>query len=323
MSPRLPTAERTLRWRPLQDGDTEALYALLRRIEEHDDPPYRSTREEVRDSVCGEWTNLAENSLAGFDENGQLRAYSVVTEPVDGDHPRSFLEGGVDERHRGVGSDLLGWQVGRARELLAGAPGGAQLLVQVEDGMEVASELVERHGFIPGGYHTEMRRDLRGMELPAMQLARPLELVQWSHELDDAIRLAHGETFGPDGRPPSPERWQDGRTYFVPEWSFLVLDHTTDRSQVAGYVLSSRYEQDWQTLGWSEGYVDMLGVRAPWRGKRIATALLARVMTAYAQSGMEYAALGLDHPSREDSFGLFGKLGFVPTRDSTTYVLQV
>lgn len=325
MSPRLPTCELNLQWRALQEEDTEALYALLRRIEEHDDPPYRSTREEVSDSARAEWTNLPQNSLAGFDDEGNLRAYGVVTEPDDGDRARSFLEGGVDpdERHRGVGSVMLAWQVQRARELLAGSDGNGQLIVQVEDGMRASRELVERHGFTPGGYHTEMRRDLRAAELPAIELARPMELVPWSHELDDAIRLAHGETVGPDSRPPSPQRWQEGRTYFVPEWSFLVLDHTTDRAQVAGYLLSSKYEQDWPTLGWSEGYVDMLGVRAPWRGKRIATALLTRVMAAYAESGMEYAALGLDHPSKDDSFGLFDKLGFVPTRDATTYVMQV
>src|SRR5699024_8693825 len=127
--------------------------ALLRRIEEHDDPPYRSTREELSDSARGEWTNLEENSLAGFDPDGLLRAYGVVTEPEEGDRPRSFLEGGVDpdERHRGVGSAMLGWQVERARELLAAAEGEGQLIVHVEDGMNSCSELVERHGFVPGG----------------------------------------------------------------------------------------------------------------------------------------------------------------------------
>lgn len=325
MSPALPDAGPNLQWRPLQEDDLEALFALLRRIEEHDDPPYRSTREEVSDSALSEWTSLPQNSLAGFDEQGELRAYGVVTGPEDGDKPRSFLEGGVDprERHRGVGSAMLGWQIDRARELVAGLGGTGQLIVHVEDGMNASGELVERHGFSPGGYHTEMRRDLRTETVEIPQVPRPLELRPWSYELDDAIRLAHGEAFGADSRPPSAERWQEGRTYFVPEWSFLVLDHTSDRAQVAGYILSSKYEQDWEALGWSEGYVDMLGVRAPWRGKGIATALLTRVMGAYAESGMEYAALGLDHPSRDDSFGLFDKLGFIPTRDSTTYIMQV
>ena len=326
MSPALPAADLDLVWRPLEAGDTGSLYALLRRIEEHDDPPYRSTREEVDDSALTQWSDLAANSLAGFDADGELRAYGVVID-AEGRRaaPRTLLEGGVDPeaRHRGVGSAVLTWQVERAKEMLAGAEEPGRVIVHVEDDMSSTADLVERHGFAPGGFHTEVRRDLSVLDLEDVTLARPLELVPWTADLDDAVRLAHGEAFGTGVHAPSPERWQEGRTYFVPEWSFLVLDRTTDRAQVAGYLLSSKYEQDWPTLGWSEGYVDILGVRAPWRGRRIATALVTRAMRAFAEDSMEYAALGLDHAAKEENFGLFDKLGFTPTRGSTTYVLQV
>lgn len=326
MSPALPTTGQELTWRPLQAEDTGDLYALLRRIEEHDDPPYRSTREEVEDAALTQWPDLAENSLAGFDTDGLLRAYAVVID-AEGRRaaPRTLLEGGVDPaiRHRGVGSAVLGWQVERAKEMLAGAEEPGRVIVHVEDDMSTTADLVQRHGFAPGGFHTEMRRDLASVELEEVALAWPLELVPWTADLDDAVRLAHGEAFGTGAHALSQERWQEGRTYFVPEWSFLVLDRTTDRAQVAGYLLASKYEQDWPTLGWSEGYVDILGVRAPWRGRQIATALVTRAMQAFAESSMEYAALGLDHAAKEENFGLFDKLGFTPTRGSTTYVLQV
>lgn len=326
MSPALPGADLDLTWRALGTADLEELYALLRRIEEHDDPPYRSTREEVDDSALTQWSNLATNSLAGFDAAGKLRAYGVVID-AEGRRaaPRTLLEGGVDPqvRHRGVGSAVLTWQVERAKEMLARAEEPGRVIVHVEDDMSSTADLVERHGFAPGGFHTEMRRDLSAFDLDEVTLERPLELVPWTADLDDAVRLAHGEAFGTGAHAPSQERWQEGRTYFVPEWSFLVLDRTSDRAQVAGYLLSSKYEQDWPTLGWSEGYVDILGVRAPWRGRRIATALVTRAMRAFAGSEMEYAALGLDHAAKEENFGLFDKLGFTPTRGSTTYVLQV
>lgn len=326
MSPALPNGDLDLVWRPLESTDMDNLYKLLCRIEEHDDPPYRSTREEVDDSALTQWSDLATNSLAGLDADGVIRAYGVV---IDAEArraaPRTLLEGGVDPdvRHRGVGSAVLTWQVDRAKEMLAGADEPGRVIVHVEDDMSTTADLVERHGFAPGGFHTEMRRDLAGLELADIELAHPLELVQWTGELDDAVRLAHAEAFGTGVHVPSPQRWQEGRTYFVPEWSFLVLDRTSDRAQVAGYLLSSKYEQDWPTLGWSEGYVDILGVRAPWRGRRIATALVTRAMRAFAESEMEYAALGLDHAAKEEDFGLFDKLGFTPTRGSTTYVLQV
>ncbi|SEE03320.1 GNAT family N-acetyltransferase [Ruania alba] len=315
-----------LTWRPVHQGDAAALFMLWQRIEEHDDPPYRSTREELDESFVTQWTDLTENSIAGFDSTGRLCAFGLVSVPPDDAGPvRVFLDGGVcpDHRHRGVGSAILEWQIERARGVLTETGNGSgTIVVHVEDGMDHSADLVRRYGFSEAGYHTEMRRDL-ALELPEVAVLRPLSVEPWTMELDDQIRLAHNEAFGSHAQAQSATVWTEGRTYFVPEWSFLVLDRTTDRAQVAGYLLASKYEQDWETLGWSEGYVDMLGVRAPWRGRRIATTLLVRAMRAFAESGMEYAALGVDHATRQDSLGLFDKLGFEPTRGSTTYTIEV
>ncbi|WP_159620771.1 GNAT family N-acetyltransferase [Ruania rhizosphaerae] len=315
-----------LLWRALSPVDLDELFALWQRIEEHDDPPYRSTREEVADTFATQWSDVERNSVAGFDETGHLRGYGLVGIPPGADGPaRVFLDGGVDPlyRHRGVGSAILDWQIERGRVVLSdsGHDSGS-IVVHVEDGMDHSADLVRRHGFTEAGYHTEMRRDLRN-EVPEIRLEHPLMLEPWSAELDDQVRIAHNDAFGGLATTQSSALWTEGRTYFVPSWSFLVLDRRSDRAQVAGYLLASRYEQDWPTLGWSEGYIDMLGVRAPWRGQRVATSLLCRAMQAFADSGMEYAALGVDHATREHAHGLFDRLGFEPTRGSTTYTIEV
>ncbi|UFU01620.1 GNAT family N-acetyltransferase [Ruania suaedae] len=315
-----------LSWRAMSSTDADELFALWQRIEEHDDPPYRSTREEVADTFATQWSDVERHSVAGFDEAGHLCGYGLVGIPPGADGPaRVFLDGGVDpaHRHRGVGSSILTWQIDRGRAVLAdsGHVSGS-IVVHVEDGMGHAEDLVRRHGFTEAGYHTEMRRDL-SIGVPRIELARPLAIEPWSPELDDQVRIAHNDAFGDLAATQSPTLWAEGRTYFVPGWSFLVLDRTSDRAQIAGYLLASRYEQDWPTLGWSEGYIDMLGVRAPWRGQRVATSLLCRAMEAFAGSGMQYAALGVDHATREHAHGLFDRLGFEPTRGSTTYTIEV
>ncbi|UFU04812.1 GNAT family N-acetyltransferase [Ruania halotolerans] len=315
-----------LLWRAVEHQDAPTLFALWQQIEEHDDLPYRSTREELDESFVTQWTDLAENSIGGFDAGGRLCAFGLVSvSPGEQGPVRVFLDGGVrpDYRHRGVGSTVLEWQIERARQILADDDHGTgTIVVHVEEEMSHTADLVRRYGFTEAGYHTEMRRDL-SLELPDVSVQRPLSVEPWSAELDEQVRLAHNESSSGQAPAQSATLWAEGRTYFVPEWSFLVLDRTSDRAQVAGYLLSSRYEQDWATLGWSEGYVDMLGVRAPWRGQRIATTLLVRAMSAFAASGMEFAALGVDHATRQDSLGLFGKLGFEPTRGSTTYTIEL
>ncbi|WP_418606082.1 GNAT family N-acetyltransferase [Georgenia sp. SUBG003] len=104
----------------------------------------------------------------------------------------------------------------------------------------------------------------------------------------DAVR-AHNKAFGDQwgSQPHTPETWAEGRTHHVPSWSFVALDRSSDRAQVAGYLMSSRYDQDWPALGWSEGYTEILGVLPDWRGKHVATALLTRAMRAYADDGMQ------------------------------------
>ncbi len=323
----LPSADLGLHWRHVTHADVPALHALLHRIEEHDRTPYRTTLEETDERYLVDWHGESANVIGGFDDGGTLVAFGAVAAPeASGGTARAYLEGGVDaeHRHQGIGSAVLDWELARAHEVLAGRPGPGRLVVHVEDDMPDSVRMLTERGFQPRRYYTELRRDLAN-ELPEARLPRPLDLVRWTSELDEQVRLAHNSSFDDHwvSEPMSAESWALGRSYFVPEWSFIVLDRTSDRAQVVGYLLSSRYEQDWPSLGWSEGYIDLLGVRPEWRGRGIATALVTRAMRAYAADGMQFASLGVDTEQPGAVFGLYSKLEFQPTRGSTMYTIEL
>ena len=63
---------------------------------------------------------------------------------------------------------------------------------------------------------------------------------------------------------------------------------------MAGYLISSRYEQDWAARGWSEGYIDEVAVHNEWRGHNVLTSLLNSAMLAYQGDGIEFAGLDAD-----------------------------
>jgi len=324
-----PSAGLGLAWRGLQQSDVAALHGLFQSIEEHDNPPYRTALDESGERYAVDWHGEPENVLGGFDVDDTLVAYGAVAlAHADTGTLRVYLEGGVapSHRHRGIGSAVLDWEIGRAKQLLAGSErqAAARLVVHVEDDMPDSVAMLQARGFGPTRYYTELRRDLRA-PLPEPTLGRPLDLVPWAAELDEQVRLAHNEAFAEHwvSEPQTAQTWAQGRTYFVPEWSFMVLDRTTDRAQVVGYLLSSRYEQDWPSLGWSEGYIDLLGVRPGWRGRGIATALVSKAMQAYAAAGMEYASLGVDTGAPGAVFGLYSNLDFTPTRSSTMYTIEL
>ncbi len=329
MSLALPDPEFGLSWRAIGPDDAAILHVLLQRIERADNPPYRTTLEEAHENFAEEWVDPHLNGIIGLDSGGAVRAYGVVTMPPgDSKLVRCYLEGGVDPdwRRRGIGSDVLEWQLGRARQLLAasGKDSAARIMVHVEEGMADSSSMLTERGFRRTRYYTEMRRNLDAPR-PEALLAHHLHVVPWSAELDDQVRIAHNDAFldHEGSTPHTPDTWVEGRTYFAPSWSFLVLDRTTDRAQVAGYLYSGRYEQDWEAVGGSEGYIDILGVRAPWRGQGVGTALVTRALAEFEKDGMQYAGLGVDAPDLTTDFGLFSKLEFEAFRRSIMYSIDI
>jgi mycothiol synthase len=323
-----PPASLGLRWRALGPADLEAVADLFAWIERFDNVPFRTSPEEARELLEGARKDPERNTLGGFDSAGQLRAHAFVQlSPGDARLAKVLLDGGVDPawRRRGIGTALLRWQVARARQLLATGPAvPGRIATYVEDGFEDKASIFSAAGFVPRRYYTEMRRDL-SLPIPDVSLREGLVLVPWTPERDDAVRQAHNEAFAEDwgSAPQTPESWAEGRSSFAPEWSFVVLDRSNDRSPVAGYLLSDRYEQDWPALGYSEGYIDVLGVRRAWRGKRVATVLLTAAMRAYADDGIQYAGLGVDTDNPSGAVGIFAALGFEPTRGSAMYCLDV
>ncbi|MPV49425.1 MULTISPECIES: GNAT family N-acetyltransferase [unclassified Pseudactinotalea] len=324
----VPGSQWGLTWRGIGPDDAAALHALVEALEDWDRLPYRSSLEETSDRVGEQGPDSALNVLGGYDHAGQMRAFGLVRyAPDDEQSARVFLDGGVHPQYRrsGVGTALLEWELGRARQLLAGVdrPVRARIVANVEETTPDAAPMLLERGFEARRWYFDLQRDLAA-PLPQIDLARNLETVPWTADLDEQVRQAHNESFSAHwaSEPMSAERWHAERAFFAPEWSFLVLDRTSDRAQVVGYLLSGRYEQDWICQGWSEGYIDMLGVRPDWRNRQIATALVVRAMRAYAAAGIDFASVGLDTAQPDPNYGLFAALDFQAIHSSTMYSIE-
>ncbi|QDB79443.1 GNAT family N-acetyltransferase [Georgenia sp. 311] len=324
--PELPHGH-DLRWRELTLADNDALVALLGRIEEHDNPPYRTTAEESAETFVQVGADVGTARTIAVDADGVPRAYAIVRVRPTAGTCRALCDGGVDPqwRRRGIGTTLLQWQLAAARSILDDAGYASALaVVHVEDDMTDFQDMLRLAGFVPTRFYTEMRRDL-SLPLPEVEAKGKISVEPWDAALEDAVRRAHNDAFAGQwgAELHTPETWMQGRTYFAPSWSFVALDRTSDRARVAGYLISGRYEGDWAAQGWTEGYTELLGVREEWRGMRVATALLVTAMRAYAADGMQYAGLGVDSPEPGGDFGLFGNLGYEPTRHSLMFTRAV
>ncbi|MFC5379755.1 GNAT family N-acetyltransferase [Aquipuribacter nitratireducens] len=229
---------------------------------------------------------------------------------------------------RGVGRALLAWQVARGRELVAPDVGGDRpvfLRTYAEDHLTDRSRLLRAAGFDARRFAVSMRRDLRDPlpDVPLPDGLRAVELDPADDVLVDGVRRAHNEAFaGHWGSEPfEPDDWR--RRVLVgpgrrPDLSRAVLDG----ERVVAYVVSGTYPDDWAAQGWTEGWVDLLGVVDSHRGTGLGRHLLVAAMRTYAGEGLEYAGLGVDVENPR-ALGLYTGLGFEERGRETSWGLDV
>ena len=152
-----------------------------------------------------------------------------------------------------------------------------------------------------------------------------MSIEAWGPQWEEpALRAANRLNESEWGRPPlTQEQWMHGRTAFAPEWSFVAVDRTGDRPRVAGFLLASRYEQDWAALGWREGYIDQLGVLSAWRDSRVADALILASMWAQRRDGMDRAATGVGSANHTGVLAVYDYLGFRTVGQTRLYAIEV
>lgn len=314
-------------WRALSMEDHSLLTNLVERVEEADRASVRTTAQEVAQYFLDP---LDMRAVGAVGPDGSLHAFGIVrAASLDDGYVRATCSGGVEaeSRFEGIGSALVEWQVATARDLIAQtSPSGRGIIVtHLDDESSGLVDILQATGFEARRWYTQMRRDL-SEPIDDIDLPNHISIQRWDTELHDQVRQAHYRAFGEtseEGWMRDLTTWGEGNDFFVPEWSFVALDKSTDRSRVAGYLVSSRYEQDWEALGWTEGYTEVMGVLGEWRGIHIGSALMVRAMRAYRDDGMEYAGLDVDTDSQQPALQLYEQLGYEPTQRSALYVMDV
>lgn len=217
-----------------------------------------------------------------------------------------------DWRGRGLGSALMTWAEQRARVLTEPAPDDA--LTTIGAGVYVQDEAAA--ALLRDQHFTMMRHFVR-MSVP---LDRPTPVPKWSEGVslrsvdpetqDRSICLAHEEAFrdhwGYVDRP-------DEECYA--EWQHWCsvdreIDHDLwfvawDRDEIAGMSIC------WPTTQGdaSAGYVGILCVRRPWRGRGLGLALLHHTYREFAARGKQAVSLHADGENITGALRLYRRSG--------------
>jgi ribosomal protein S18 acetylase RimI-like enzyme len=306
-----------LTFRAFQETDTSAVTDLFNIMEAAAGGHPGMTEDDTLAQCSTTVRDREADTRVAVTPDGAVVAIVAVPTPPPGGF-RVDLTGGVhpDWRGRGLGRQLLQWQLDRAAaihgEVAPEAHWEAHADAILED--ESALRLYQRFGMTPQRYWFEMVAPTT----PAPQAALPegLTVRPYSPDLEKDLYAAHMEAFD--------DHWRYQRREFhtwvamtVRSDGFLA-DLTRvafDGDEIAGYVLA--YGD--AVPGWC--YLGQVGTRRPWRRRGLAGALLADVLGAAGRAGLTKALLSVDASSPTGAVGVYERVGFEVEHRAVTYAV--
>lgn len=323
-------------WRAPTDADIDGIHAVAAAADAVDHPTWITPREDIADTFDLEHIDHSRDSLVALDADGTIIAYgSAVLHPSRGGELMVYLEGAVHPQHRrrGIGATLLRWQRARAIEKLAAEVPTLQpredgewiadIKVYAEDVNADHQKVAQAAGFSPERWFTSMLRDM-SESLPTVTAVEGITVVEYSHDRDEDARLARNDAFRDHwgSLPSQPETWAKfvGGPFFRADLSRLAVDAD---GEIVGFSLASVNEDDWEALGATNSYIDLIGVVRAHRRRGIAPLVIAGTLEAIAAAGLEKAVLDVDTASPTGANTLYDGLGFRATERSVALVLHV
>lgn len=308
--------------RPATREDLEAAVAMFNAYSLHTIGAADVTLDDVRAEWLLPQFDLEKSTRVAIAPDGQVAAYIEVWDiqelPV-----RLWVWGRVHPEHenRGLGTTLMTWAEGRARQVLSRVPDDLRVVYQAGtlSNYEPAHRLFKNLGMkltrhfwtmvvdLNGSPPTPLWPDgltVRGMlpgeERAVIQAARDAFRDHWGH-----VEQPFEQEF---------ERWQHfmaNDTEFDPALWFLALAD----GEIAAVSLCRLKSHEDPKMGW----VNTLGVRRPWRKRGLGLALLQHSFAELQQRGQERVGLGVDASSLTGATRLYEKAGMRVLRQFDNY----
>ncbi|MFE3455381.1 GNAT family N-acetyltransferase [Nonomuraea sp. NPDC059194] len=314
-----------VKWGPLTTDDASAWAEFAAAVEAVDRTGSHVTVEQMAERLANPLLDLREGTLAARqDDRIVALGLAPVRQAADPVHLMDLWGGAVhpDHRRRGYGRRIIDWSLRTAPMLherhYPGKP--LHLLLHVDDGNHDLATLAEEAGFAPERVFQGRRRDLT-LPIPLPKVPDGVTIVTWTPELDEQAREVRNAAFGDHwgNTPHTPESWKHlitGTTAFRPDGSFLA---TADGTAV-GCLLTHYREADTAATGVREAWIQIIATVGEWRGRGVASALIAHALTSFKAQGYGTAGLSVDAANGTGAVAIYERAGFATFKCVTTYV---
>jgi GNAT superfamily N-acetyltransferase len=182
-----------------------------------------------------------------------------------------------------------------------------------------AVALLTGAGYQPVRWFFDMVRptldDISVPDMPAGLEVRPVAGREQIRALFDADVEAFADHWGGfDASDASFESWLTD-----PDFDSSLFVVAFEGEEIAGAVTNTINRHENEELGRARGLLDSVFTRRPWRGRGLASALVARSLLLLRERGMTSAWLGVDADNPTGALGVYERAGFVVDMRSTEY----
>jgi mycothiol synthase len=271
------------------------------------------------------WTHpdfaLSRDARLVHDGTGRIVCYQQVWAPAPGIEHRAWGRVHPAREGRGLGTAMLEWAERRAAARLAEAPDGTRVTMHAWclGEQEPSRRLLRDRGFELTRHSLHLRIDLDEREPRTSRWPEGLRLEAFDpHRLRD-LYDAWAEAFR--------DHW--GVVPLEPEVGLARFRHWIETAghdpdlwfvvragdEIAGFCLCRDRSDEDPDMAW----VDDLGVRRAWRGRGLATALLAHAFATARRRGRRRVGLGVDAESLTGALRLYEKVGMRTYRRFESY----
>ncbi len=292
--------------------DAESVTALIGACQRADTGEADMTLDELID----DWhdLDLAEEAVIVAAPDGGIAGYADVIN-------RSYVTVSVygyvhpDYRERGIGASLVAWGERWTRDRMPQAPENARVVVQhyVNTANTGARNLLEATGYAPvrGVYvmETELEQAPPPPHWPEDISVQAFAPSRDEHAAYEAVEDAFRDVWGrPRNTFESFLRLTEKESFDPSLW-FLARDG----EEICGVALCKVLEE--------QGWVDVVGVRRPWRKRGLGLTLLRHAFAEYHRRSIRKVGLSVDAESITGAPRLYGRAG-MSVKDSYVVYLK-
>lgn len=310
--------------RPVTPDDADDVAALMTRIAADHPTGFELSAGEVVE-LLGDYPGLV---FEGGWDGDELVAYTAILPRASGDgiHPFLFF-GDVDPARlgSGFGTLMLGRAVAAARAVHEREAPAETLRVGTRalEGRADQADLLRAHGFTLDRHNFLMFSTLD--DLPDLLLPADLTLTTFDPADSEELRCAQNLAFA--DYPSYSDIDQVNWTAFMVTGSHarhdqsFVLRDPARGDAVAAYVFTHEYAIAPSGETGREAYVAYVGTLPGYRGRGLATNLLAHTLHACRAAGFDSSSLDVDTANPTGALGIYERAGFAVRYRQDNYAL--